>query len=1639
MKRIRRMSVNLGLKKVEKRVDPSDGAAYTEEEFEEVYGPDSEEWASAQPEAAGPESGDGQAAARPPSADEFGAAPGASAMPDFLANAGQWKAPTVEVEPEPEVEPAPKGFKGKLRRMSVTMLSPLVKPDDPADKYAEGQEPTVMGLPQSQAAALASATGASPKKEGLLGRARRASVTMLNLGAEPAAPTEGLQAALEAEKAALQEVEEEERKKRLMLEQQRIERERMEKMKEAEKVTEEAEYRNQELIRLRHEQLAEEEALAEREENLRRMRLAKEREQKEKAQQRAEEQKARMMGNRDQKREAAWKLYQQQMERAAQSGDGSGQPSGVAQGADLLWRIVAPGATVCDMEAAKGEIMEHVNGLAPAKMVRGKLQRNKLVVVGLGGPAGAGKTMLAGRLKDDCDALVLPLASFSEAGEHPSQLNADLISKAVLDLRATFKAELPMDVERDLEAEANMESIRRKLYAASYSSGGQDWHRLFQSVDKDKSGELGFPEFRIAVRKGAKLSPTVVTDESLKILFKAVDADGSGEINAQEFANFLNTKNRNAEDAYGKKRSRVVDCPPSRLLVLEGSNVFHPALVRHLDVQVFLTGPPHLHVARAMAREIEETKLPPHKILASIAGSRGPVQALHANKSASQAHILVRNQWSPILATGPAQANQTPDRAGSRGGSRPASRASGTGARPASRSGRQNVQASQLAGQTLGTCGGPVHSMVIERGESVESWSRLVDWIRGSVRQSAGVCVSHGRHTTIHSAFPLIGDETGNALRGLQGKASRANDGGDGDGSDEEVDRANAKERKSDEPSTLFRGVQLDSLPPWPDEPTDPMPPVLNFTRATLLPPRDPLDDGSDDSKFSHERPRRWIAMHDMGGLFTYTFCEREVEPEPEEEPAAVDEDDDEDDNGDDRGGGDKPKSKSKRRRKHKGDGPTVAKADSSSAWPILGESSSVTSLLGLGYTLTNLEEVQAHVFVVPTNHLKHSGKARPLLPFAAKAKQAMKEKEAAARRERKKLKEEAFKEEQKNLPVWKRNKNQQMEHTTQSFGDTQATLGQTMASLESGQVTQSALGETGMRTTKTLASEADAGGNPGDGDEGEGDAKKQRKRKKKTAGPTLKQRVAAKKAKALAKEQEEKEASQHDRSVMIVVERVVTQGDNTAGTIPKVYIRIEGGNKKDVEVVSRLMVLGTMMCSTRGKTRVTANRDGVVRGLGQQIMTTETKLPYINPWRPPSATPTNSRVSSAAPAVGGLALALPALEIALPGERRTLRSREGSRAGSRTGSRSGSRAGGRTGSRSGSRASSRAASRTGSRPGSRGGVSGSSRAPPLKPPRRIRSDPKFMREEAIRREQMRAEKKAAQKRAKEIEIERQKMAEMESVNALARQGGRWSMSRPCYEGLLTMDITMPSESDSGEEDDFDTVDGPDGGVEQQGQGARGAAKKDVIIQEHIDRSEIERNAEGCEEPHSEEPELWNIDGTECDISAKYRVGGQMWYLQSRALDAIKADRPIAGSPMNRTAVLSHRQYKADEPKQKPPTEQATGATTGTADDDGSAVPAAESVDDAPVEAKKKKKRKPEKIDRSEIERNAEGCEEPHSEEPELWNIDGTECDISAKYQVGGQMWYLQSRALDAIKKQRPIAGSPMNQAAVDAERKYKA
>eukprot|EP00501_MAST-03F_sp_TOSAG23-6_P001937 GSMAST32.ASY1.ANO1.2018.1 assembled CDS len=78
-------------------------------------------------------------------------------------------------------------------------------------------------------------------------------------------------------------------------------------------------------------------------------------------------------------------------------------------------------------------------------------------------------------------------------------------------------------------------------------------------------------------------------------------------------------------------------------------------------------------------------------------------------------------------------------------------------------------------------------------------------------------------------------------------------------------------------------------------------------------------------------------------------------------------------------------------------------------------------------------------------------------------------------------------------------------------------------------------------------------------------------------------------------------------------------------------------------------------------------------------------------------------------------------------------------------------------------------------------------------------------------------------------------------------------------------------------------------------------------------------------------------------------------------------------------------------------------------------------------------------IDRSEIERNANGSEEPSSVDPELWNVDNTEVDILVKYKMGGQMWYVQSRMRENTSKKppMPIPGFPMNKKAVDAKRYY--
>ena len=86
--------------------------------------------------------------------------------------------------------------------------------------------------------------------------------------------------------------------------------------------------------------------------------------------------------------------------------------------------------------------------------------------------------------------------------------------------------------------------------------------------------------------------------------------------------------------------------------------------------------------------------------------------------------------------------------------------------------------------------------------------------------------------------------------------------------------------------------------------------------------------------------------------------------------------------------------------------------------------------------------------------------------------------------------------------------------------------------------------------------------------------------------------------------------------------------------------------------------------------------------------------------------------------------------------------------------------------------------------------------------------------------------------------------------------------------------------------------------------------KDESFYDDGVDRRGIKRNVNGFEEPHSlEGAELWNIDGAEVDLSAKYKLGGQMWYLQSRAVEHSKKGEPIPGIPMNDKARDSGRLF----------------------------------------------------------------------------------------------------------------------------------
>jgi Ca2+-binding EF-hand superfamily protein len=85
-----------------------------------------------------------------------------------------------------------------------------------------------------------------------------------------------------------------------------------------------------------------------------------------------------------------------------------------------------------------------------------------------------------------------------------------------------------------------IDRLRKTLRdSATYSISGFSPQKLFDTVDRDRSGELDFDEFRSALRNEGQITPAVMSDEELAGLFHAADSDGGGTVSIDELTTFV--------------------------------------------------------------------------------------------------------------------------------------------------------------------------------------------------------------------------------------------------------------------------------------------------------------------------------------------------------------------------------------------------------------------------------------------------------------------------------------------------------------------------------------------------------------------------------------------------------------------------------------------------------------------------------------------------------------------------------------------------------------------------------------------------------------------------------------------------------------------------------------------------------------------------------------------------------------------------------------------------------------------------------------------------------------------------------------------------------------------------------------------
>lgn len=89
-----------------------------------------------------------------------------------------------------------------------------------------------------------------------------------------------------------------------------------------------------------------------------------------------------------------------------------------------------------------------------------------------------------------------------------------------------------------VERERLIKNVMKKIRAASYDWGEQDWNRLFTEFDRDRNGWLDFKEFQNMCRSMG-LKPSQLSSDELWIVFEELDYDRTSTVEVSDFTRWL--------------------------------------------------------------------------------------------------------------------------------------------------------------------------------------------------------------------------------------------------------------------------------------------------------------------------------------------------------------------------------------------------------------------------------------------------------------------------------------------------------------------------------------------------------------------------------------------------------------------------------------------------------------------------------------------------------------------------------------------------------------------------------------------------------------------------------------------------------------------------------------------------------------------------------------------------------------------------------------------------------------------------------------------------------------------------------------------------------------------------------------------